>query len=116
MAGRGGGGVGWGGFWRWRVVDGSCLRVCIPAAHSSERPTPSAFPWQVESASYENIALSLGVDSPSEILFATDSTAEAAAAAVAGWRVVLAHRPGNAALPETPDFAVVETMTDLLLV
>ncbi|KAL6775849.1 hypothetical protein ACKKBG_A18735 [Auxenochlorella protothecoides x Auxenochlorella symbiontica] len=51
---------------------------------------------KVEAASYENIALSLGVDSADEVLFATDSLAEARAAGAAGWRVALTLRPGNA--------------------
>lgn len=45
--------------------------------------------WQVqaEKASYDNIALSLGVDAPEELLFATDSIEEAEAAVAAGWQV-----------------------------
>lgn len=39
---------------------------------------------KVDSSSYRNIALSLGVDSPSELLFATDNILEAEAAAAAG--------------------------------
>ncbi len=69
---------------------------------------------QVEAASYRNIALSLGVDSPSELLFATDSVDEAKAAAQAGWRAVLADRPGNKPLPESCGFPSVTAMTQLL--
>ncbi|CAG9461068.1 unnamed protein product [Pedinophyceae sp. YPF-701] len=54
---------------------------------------------KVEAASYRNIALSLGVDASDEILFATDSAAEAEAATAAGWRAVLVDRPGNKPLP-----------------
>lgn len=61
---------------------------------------------KVESSSYKNIALSLGVDSPADILFATDNPAEARAAVAAGWQVVLADRPGNAAVPEGHGFRV----------
>lgn len=63
----------------------------------------------MEAASYRNIALSLGVDSPDELLFATDNINEARAAAAAGWQVVLAERPGNAALPEGHGFPVAAT-------
>lgn len=69
---------------------------------------------KVEAASYENIALSLGVDSPSDILFATDSMAEADAAVAAGWRVVLADRPGNKPLPAGLAFPVVQSMQQAL--
>lgn len=61
---------------------------------------------KVDSSSYRNIALSLGVDSPSELLFATDNILEAEAAAAAGWQVVLADRPGNKPLPVGHKFAV----------
>jgi methylthioribulose 1-phosphate dehydratase/enolase-phosphatase E1 len=50
---------------------------------------------KIESASYENIALSLGAECPDEILFATDNGLEAVAAKEAGWSVVLLERPGN---------------------
>lgn len=61
---------------------------------------------KVEAGSYRNIAASLGVDSPSELLFATDNLAEAQAAAAAGWQVVVADRPGNKALPAGHGFPV----------
>ncbi|KXZ48768.1 hypothetical protein GPECTOR_25g352 [Gonium pectorale] len=67
-----------------------------------------------EAASYTNIALSLGVDSPADILFATDVLAEAQAASAAGWRAVLVVRPGNKPLPEGHGFRVVTSMTELL--
>ncbi|GLC57171.1 hypothetical protein PLESTB_001194900 [Pleodorina starrii] len=69
---------------------------------------------KVESSSYSNIALSLGTDSPADILFATDSLAEAQAATAAGWRAVLVERPGNKALPEGHGFRVISTMQELL--
>ena len=69
---------------------------------------------QVESSSYRNIALSLGVDSPGEVLFATDNILEAEAAAAAGWQVVLADRPGNAALPAGHKFAVADSAAGFL--
>jgi hypothetical protein len=43
---------------------------------------------QVEAGSYDNIALSLGTDSPADILFATDNEHEAEAAIAAGWQVL----------------------------
>ena len=39
--------------------------------------------------------MSLGVDDPSQIMFATDIEAEAVAASAAGWSSVLVVRPGN---------------------
>ena len=54
----------------------------------------------MEPSSYRSIAASLGVDAPSELLFATDNVYEARAAAAAGWQVVVAERPGNAVLPQ----------------
>jgi methionine salvage enolase-phosphatase E1 len=68
---------------------------------------------QVEARSYREIAAALGVDRPSQILFATDVLAEAAAAAEAGWRAVLVTRPGNKPLPEGHAFKIVHTMEDL---
>ena len=50
---------------------------------------------QSEEKSYRNIAMSLGVDDPSQIMFATDIEAEAVAASAAGWGAVLVVRPGN---------------------
>jgi methylthioribulose 1-phosphate dehydratase/enolase-phosphatase E1 len=67
-----------------------------------------------EAASYTNIALSLGVDEPGEVLFATDVLAEAQAADAAGWRAVLVSRPGNKPLPDGHGFRVIESMGQLL--
>ena len=50
---------------------------------------------KVETASYKNIALSLGAESGAEILFATDNVLEAHAARTAGWTVAVLDRPGN---------------------
>ena len=69
---------------------------------------------KTESASYKDIALSLGVDEPGQVLFATDILAEAQAAAAAGWEAVLVSRPGNKALPEGHGFRVVENVTHLV--
>ena len=68
---------------------------------------------KIESAAYHAIELSLGVDSPSDILFATDNILEARAAAVAGWRAVIVDRPGNNPLPVDCEFTVVTSMGDL---
>jgi len=54
---------------------------------------------KVETQSYGEIRLSLGVDKPEQILFATDVLAEAEAAKAAGWRSVLVRRPGNKPIP-----------------
>jgi methylthioribulose 1-phosphate dehydratase/enolase-phosphatase E1 len=69
---------------------------------------------KTESTSYQNIALSLGVDSPSELLFATDVYSEAGAAKAAGWNAVLVTRPGNKPLLESHDFRVISSMKELL--
>lgn len=69
---------------------------------------------QVESSSYQDIALSLGVDKPSLIMFATDSFDEAEAASAAGWRVALTIRPGNKPLPSRHDYREISSMQHLL--
>lgn len=66
---------------------------------------------KVESSSYDNIALSLGVDSPSDILFATDNMKEAIAARAAGWNVVVTDRPGNQPIEDTDGFAVIQDLS-----
>ena len=48
-----------------------------------------------ESKSYHEIALTLGADSPSDILFITDIVEEAIAASQAGLSAAIAVRPGN---------------------
>jgi methylthioribulose 1-phosphate dehydratase / enolase-phosphatase E1 len=67
-----------------------------------------------EAASYTEIASSLAVDSPGEILFATDIVEEAQAAQAAGWRSVLVARPGNKELPADHGFPVIASMDELL--
>ncbi len=69
---------------------------------------------QVNSSSYDNIALSLGVDKPSQIIFATDSILEAEAAATAGWQVALTVRPGNKPLPAQHSFRIIHSMQELV--
>ena len=69
----------------------------------------------MEAKSYREIALSLGVDSPSEVVFATDNIFEGYAAAEAGWRVVMTERPGNKPLPADHKFRMVKNMNDLLV-
>lgn len=64
--------------------------------------------------SYKEIALSIGVDSPSQILFATDNILEGYAAAEAGWQVAMTVRPGNKALPSDHKFRVITSMNDML--
>ncbi|MEW5305998.1 MAG: hypothetical protein WDW36_008504 [Sanguina aurantia] len=66
------------------------------------------------SSSYTDIALSLGVDSNSEILFATDILAEAQAAIAAGWKAVLVERPGNKPLAAGHGIRVITSLQDLL--
>ena len=53
----------------------------------------------MEATSYRNIALSLGADSPADLLFATDNPAEARAAAEAGWQVSHARDGGSPGFP-----------------
>jgi len=69
---------------------------------------------KAQSSSYADIALSLGVDAPRRVLFATDAIAEARAAAEAGMVVAITDRPGNVPLPEGHGFRVVRTLTELL--
>ncbi len=71
---------------------------------------------QIEAQSYKEIGLSLGIDKPSQILFATDVYGEAVAAKEAGWEAVLVVRPGNKPLPADAggEFQVVESLEELL--
>ena len=69
---------------------------------------------KLEARSYRDIALSLGVDSPSELLFATDVLGEAVAARAAGWQAVLVSRPGNKALAAGHGFREITTLKDLV--
>lgn len=65
-------------------------------------------------ASYTDIALTLGVDSPSRVLFLTDALLEAQAARAAGLRVAVTDRPGNAPLPSGHGFRVVSSLSQAL--
>ena len=69
---------------------------------------------KVSPSSYADIALTLGVDDPSKVLFLTDAIAEARAASSAGMQVALTVRPGNVPLPEGHGFAVVESLLELV--
>ncbi|KAL3680468.1 hypothetical protein R1sor_023424 [Riccia sorocarpa] len=66
-----------------------------------------------EARSYAEICLSVGVDSPSDVLFATDVLAEAVAAKEAGVNAVLMLRPGNAPLPADHGFQTARTLDEL---
>ncbi|KAL8167307.1 hypothetical protein V2J09_008806 [Rumex salicifolius] len=66
-----------------------------------------------ETQSYVEIAESVGVDSPSEILFVTDVYQEATAAKAAGLDVVLLIRPGNVPLPENHGFKTVTSFSQI---
>lgn len=68
---------------------------------------------KVESSSYDNIALSLGADRASDILFATDNINEALAAREAGWNVVVTDRPGNQPIDDTKGFKIVQDFSHL---
>ena len=70
----------------------------------------------MEASSYRNIFLSLGLDKPQSVVFATDSPKEAEAATAAGWAVALVARPGNAALaPEASSkHRIVKSMDELI--
>lgn len=69
--------------------------------------------YKQESTSYSEIALSLGVDSPSDILFVTDVLGEAKAAAAAGLSAVIAKRVGNAEITEAHNFKVITSFEQL---
>jgi len=66
-----------------------------------------------ESRSYSEICQSLGVDEPSEVLFATDVLQEAVAAKEAGLKVVISLRPGNAPLPPDHGFRTVNSLLEI---
>ena len=88
----------------------------IAPAHSPSKPAhwESHCLMQAQKDSYENIQLSLGVDTPADVLFATDVLAEADAATAAGWRAVLVVRPGNAPLESGHSHRVIDSLADLL--
>lgn len=68
---------------------------------------------KIEAGSYKDILLSLGLDAASDVLFATDSLAEAAAATGAGMRVVVTDRPGNVPLAPGQPFTVAKTLIEI---
>ncbi|XP_020110592.1 probable bifunctional methylthioribulose-1-phosphate dehydratase/enolase-phosphatase E1 isoform X2 [Ananas comosus] len=67
-----------------------------------------------EARSYFEIAQSVGVDEPSQILFITDVVQEAIAAKSAGLQVLISVRPGNAPLPENHGFETVNSFAEIL--
>ncbi|KAI6690362.1 hypothetical protein NL676_027190 [Syzygium grande] len=66
-----------------------------------------------ETNSYVEIAESLGVDKPSEILFLTDVHQEAVAAKNAGLQVIVSVRPGNGPLPENHGFKTIHSFMEI---
>eukprot|EP00249_Psilotum_nudum_P008080 c21030_g1_i1 orf=154-1668(+) len=66
-----------------------------------------------QACSYKEIFLSVGVDDPSDITFATDVLQEAVAAKEAGLRAVLVLRPGNAPLDPNHGFRTVSSLLDI---
>ncbi|EXB42549.1 putative bifunctional methylthioribulose-1-phosphate dehydratase/enolase-phosphatase E1 1 [Morus notabilis] len=66
-----------------------------------------------ETRSYVEIAQSLGVDKPSEILFVTDVFQEAVAAKAAGLEVIVSVRPGNGPLPENHGFKTISSFLEI---
>lgn len=80
---------------------------------------PTVAGGKLEKKSYENIYLSLGVDSPEDVLFATDNVKEAEAARAASWQVVMADRPGNevdlSGMREYIGFRVVRSMAEVVV-
>ncbi|CAO2141666.1 unnamed protein product [Urochloa humidicola] len=66
-----------------------------------------------ETKSYFEISQSLGVDSPSQILFITDVFQEAVAAKNAGFDVIISIRPGNAPLPDNHGFRTIKSFNEI---
>uniref|UniRef100_A0ACD5TVY0 Uncharacterized protein n=3 Tax=Avena sativa TaxID=4498 RepID=A0ACD5TVY0_AVESA len=66
-----------------------------------------------ESRSYYEIWQTLGVDSPSQILFLTDVYQEATAARDAGFEVLISIRPGNAPLPDDHGFQTITSFAQI---
>lgn len=66
-----------------------------------------------EARSYSEIAQSVGVDKPSNILFLTDVYQEAVAAKTAGLEAIILIRPGNSPLPENHGFTTVRSFSDI---
>eukprot|EP01026_Neomeris_dumetosa_P057057 TRINITY_DN5241_c0_g1_i10.p2 TRINITY_DN5241_c0_g1~~TRINITY_DN5241_c0_g1_i10.p2 ORF type:complete len:300 (-),score=40.74 TRINITY_DN5241_c0_g1_i10:221-1120(-) len=74
----------------------------------------TTFGSKVETDSYKNIALCIGMDLSQDILFVTDRIGEAKAAYQAGWKVQLAVREGNPPLESDQGFQVVYSMKEVL--
>ncbi|KAI0492796.1 hypothetical protein KFK09_027072 [Dendrobium nobile] len=66
-----------------------------------------------EPRSYFEISQSVGVDTPSQILFVTDVYQEAIAAKAAGLDVIISIRPGNAPLPDYHGFQTVTSFAEI---
>lgn len=66
-----------------------------------------------ETRSYVEIAESLGVDNPSDVLFLTDVYQEAVAAKAAGLEVIVSVRPGNSPLPEDHGFRTIKSFSEI---
>lgn len=66
-----------------------------------------------EPRSYYEIWQTLGVDSPSQILFLTDVYQEATAARDAGFEVLISIRPGNAPLPDDHGFQTITSFAQI---
>lgn len=66
-----------------------------------------------ETSSYVEISESLGVDTPSEVLFVTDVYQEAIAAKAAGLEVIISVRPGNGPLPENNGFKTITSFSEI---
>ena len=65
------------------------------------------------SSSYREIALSLGVDNPEEVLFVTDILEEAQSAKDAGLSTILSVRPGNYPLPANHGYKAVTSFDQI---
>ncbi|XP_038899594.1 probable bifunctional methylthioribulose-1-phosphate dehydratase/enolase-phosphatase E1 1 [Benincasa hispida] len=66
-----------------------------------------------EISSYVEISESVGVDTPSEILFITDVCQEAVAAKAAGLQVAISIRPGNGPLPDNHGFQTITSFSEI---
>ncbi|XP_050371194.1 probable bifunctional methylthioribulose-1-phosphate dehydratase/enolase-phosphatase E1 1 [Argentina anserina] len=66
-----------------------------------------------ETKSYAEIAESVGVDRPSEVLFLTDVFQEAVAAKAAGLEVIVSIRPGNGPLPDSHGFKTITSFSEI---
>ncbi len=66
-----------------------------------------------QAESYRDIAVSLGLEDASKVLFCTDIVEEAQAAKEAGMHAIILDREGNAPLPQNHGFQVITTFDDL---